>query len=91
MAEFDTVIGIDRLKALHLNDSVKERGSRVDRHAAIGYGAIGKETFGFFVNDPRLSMLPMILETPKGVVEIDGIAEDWDQVNLRTLHSLVGT
>ena len=91
MAEFDTVIGLDRLKALHLNDSVKGCGSRVDRHAAIGYGAIGKEAFGFFVNDPRLSMLPMILETPKGMVEIDGIAEDWDQVNLRTLRSLVGT
>ena len=89
MTEFDTVIGIDRLKAIHLNDSVKGCGSRVDRHAAIGYGAIGKETFGFLVNDPRLAGLPMILETPKGEVEIDGKTEDWDDVNLRTLRSLV--
>ena len=89
MADFDAVIGIDRLKAIHLNDSVKGCGSRIDRHAAIGYGAIGKEAFGFIVNDPRLAGLPMILETPKGEVEIDGKTEDWDDVNLRTLQSLI--
>lgn len=89
MAEFDAVIGIDRLKAFHLNDSVKGCASRVDRHAAIGYGEIGKEPFGFIVNDPRFAELPMILETPKGNVEIDGIPEEWDIVNLRTLRELI--
>lgn len=87
--DFDAIIGIDRLKAIHLNDSVKECGSRVDRHAAIGFGSIGEKAFGLLVNDPRLSKLPMILETPKGTVEIDGKTEDWDEVNLRTLRSLV--
>ena len=89
MSEFGTVIGIDRLKAFHLNDSVKGCGSRVDRHAAIGHGEIGKEPFGFIVNDSRFSNLPMILETPKGTVEIDGNLEDWDAVNLRTLQGLI--
>ena len=86
--EFDRVIGIDRLEAFHLNDSVKELGSRVDRHEAIGFGHIGREPFGFFINDPRFIRHPMYLETPKGTVTIGDKTEEWDAINLRTLHEL---
>ncbi|MDO5580135.1 MAG: deoxyribonuclease IV [Planctomycetia bacterium] len=89
MEEFDRIIGIARLKAFHLNDSVKGCGSRVDRHEAIGYGMIGKEPFGFFLNDPRFKNHPMYLETPKGETEIDGKIFDWDTVNLKTLRNLI--
>ena len=85
MAEFDRVIGLDRLEAFHLNDSVKGLGSRVDRHEAIGHGQIGREPFGFFVRDTRFARHPMYLETPKGTVEMEGRTESWDVVNLRTL------
>ena len=87
--QFDEIIGLDRLKAFHLNDSVKGIGSRVDRHAHIGHGALGLEPFRLIVNDPRFAELPMYLETPKGTVEIEGETLDWDAVNLRTLKSLV--
>jgi deoxyribonuclease-4 len=90
MAEFDRIIGLNRLKALHLNDSVKERASRVDRHAAIGRGMIGLDAFRFIVNDRRFVELPMVLETPKGTVEVDGETVEWDVVNLRTLRGLMG-
>jgi len=89
MADFDKIIGLDRLWAFHLNDSVKGLGSKVDRHEAIGCGKIGKEPFGFIVNDPRFAETPMYLETPKGTVEIEGRLEDWDTVNLRTLRGLL--
>ena len=88
MTEFDRIIGIDRLKAFHLNDSVRENAFRVDRHAHIGYGKIGREPFGFIVTDPRFAETPMYLETPKGTAELDGQQLDWDVVNLRTLRSL---
>ncbi|MBQ6620894.1 MAG: deoxyribonuclease IV [Thermoguttaceae bacterium] len=88
MAEFDRIIGIDRLRAFHLNDSVRENASRIDRHAHIGYGKIGREPFGFIVTDPRFAETPMYLETPKGTTELDGQPLDWDVVNLRTLRSL---
>jgi len=87
--QFDKIIGLDRLMAFHLNDSVKGIGSRVDRHAHIGQGALGLEPFRFLVNDPRFADLPMYLETPKGTVEVDGEVLDWDVVNLRTLKSLL--
>jgi len=89
--QFDKTIGLDRLMAFHLNDSVKGIGSRVDRHAHIGYGALGLEPFRFLVNDARFAELPMYLETPKGTVEIDGEILDWDVVNLRTLKSLLAS
>lgn len=88
-AEFDALIGLDRIKAFHLNDSVRECGSRVDRHAAIGFGKIGTEPFRLIVNDSRFAELPMYLETPKGITEIDGVEQEWDTVNLRTLRELV--
>ena len=87
-AQFDKIIGLDRLMAFHLNDTVKGIGSRVDRHAHIGHGALGLEPFRFLVNDPRFADLPMYLETPKGIVETNGEILDWDVVNLRTLKTL---
>ena len=62
--EFDRVIGLDRLCALHLNDSKNPVGSHKDRHERIGEGALGTRTFSAIVSEPRLSGLPMILETP---------------------------
>ena len=64
--EFDDTIGLKYLHAFHLNDTDKECGSRVDRHTHIGQGKIGKEAFGFLVNDERFKDMPGILETPKG-------------------------
>jgi deoxyribonuclease-4 len=86
--QFDKIVGLDRLRAFHLNDSVKGIGSRVDRHAHIGHGALGLEAFRFLVNDPRFAALPMYLETPKGTVKVNGETLDWDVVNLRTLKSI---
>ena len=63
--EFDRVIGPQYLKAIHLNDSKKDVGSRVDRHETIGNGFIGKEFFARFMNDPRFDDMPIILETPE--------------------------
>jgi deoxyribonuclease-4 len=63
-ADFDHVIGLDRLRAFHLNDSKRPLGSRVDRHARIGEGLIGTRPFARLVNDPRFAALPGLLETP---------------------------
>lgn len=61
---FDRVIGLDRLKAIHINDSMNPMGSHKDRHAKIGEGTIGLEAFGRIVRHPALQGLPFILETP---------------------------
>ncbi|NBW97725.1 MAG: deoxyribonuclease IV, partial [Planctomycetia bacterium] len=58
LGEFDAEIGLDRLVAIHANDSKKDRGSRVDRHEAIGKGRIGREAFRLLVNEPRLRGIP---------------------------------
>jgi deoxyribonuclease-4 len=71
--EFDKVIGLDRLKALHLNDSKNPFASHKDRHEKIGEGTIGVETFEKIVNHPVLSQLPMFLETPN---ELDGYKKE---------------
>jgi deoxyribonuclease-4 len=84
MQELDTVVGLDRLKVVHLNDSKKGFGSRVDRHEHIGRGAIGLEAFRLVVTDRRLRELPMFLETPKGKVG----RRRWDAVNLGILKRL---
>lgn len=81
--DFDAIIGLKYLKALHLNDSKKERGSRVDRHDHIGKGLIGLDSFRFIMNDDRFTHIPKILETPK---EKD-LAED--VLNLKTLRDLI--
>lgn len=67
--EFDSVIGLERLKAVHLNDSMNPLGARKDRHEKIGQGFIGAEAFGRLVNHPALRDLPFYLETPN---ELDG-------------------
>lgn len=85
MSEFDRLIGIDRIRAFHLNDSKKALGSRVDRHEHIGEGFLGLEPFRHIVNDPRFAEIPMYLETNKG--ERDG--ENLDTINLRTLRGLI--
>ncbi|MFN8858569.1 MAG: deoxyribonuclease IV [Planctomycetaceae bacterium] len=84
--EFDRRIGLNRIRAFHLNDSVKGLGSRVDRHARIGGGQLGLEPFRLLLNDPRFTAIPMYLETPKGEEE----GEQLDAINLRTLRALIG-
>ncbi len=64
LEEFDKIIGIDRLKVLHINDSKNPRGSRKDRHENIGFGHIGFETLNYIVHHPQLTEIPKILETP---------------------------
>ena len=64
LLNFDREIGLEKLVALHLNDSKNECGARKDRHELIGKGSIGLETFSEIVNDERLQKLPLILETP---------------------------
>ncbi|MBQ4097424.1 MAG: deoxyribonuclease IV, partial [Clostridia bacterium] len=64
LREFDRVVGIDRLRAIHLNDSMNPRESRKDRHAKIGEGYIGREAISAIINHPSLRALPFYLETP---------------------------
>lgn len=71
--EFDRIIGLDRLKAIHMNDSLNERGSHKDRHAKIGEGKIGADALIRVINHPRLKGLPFFLETPN---ELDGYAQE---------------
>ena len=73
LTEFDRVIGLSRLKALHINDSLNPCGARKDRHARIGEGTLGIETFRRIVNHPALQGLPMVLETPN---ELPGYAKE---------------
>lgn len=64
LAEFDRIIGLDRLKVVHVNDSKNVRGAHKDRHANIGQGYIGFDSLNYIVHHPQLEMLPKILETP---------------------------
>jgi deoxyribonuclease-4 len=81
--EFDRVIGLDRLAALHLNDSKTALGSRVDRHEHIGKGKIGLDAFRFIMRDRHFRKIPKVLETPKG----KDLAED--VANMKTLRGLL--
>ncbi len=81
--EFDRVIGLDRLAAIHLNDSKTAPGSRVDRHEHIGKGKIGLEAFRFIMRNSRFRRIPKVLETPKGKDLREDVA------NLKTLRSLL--
>ena len=83
MQEFDDIIGIEKLKCFHMNDSKKELGSRVDRHEHIGKGFIGLEGFRNIMNDKRLATIPKILETPKGKEQLE------DLENLDVLKNLI--
>ena len=82
-SRFDRIIGLQRLKFFHINDSKRPLGSRVDRHQHIGKGEIGLSGFGLLLNDPRFRDHPMVLETPKG----KELKED--KKNLRVLRSLI--
>lgn len=73
LAEFDRVIGLVRLRAVHLNDSLNPCGAHKDRHARIGEGTLGQETFRRIINHPALRNLPFVLETPN---ELDGYARE---------------
>jgi deoxyribonuclease-4 len=84
MRAFDRTIGLKRLRAFHVNDSLKPQGSRVDRHAHLGRGCLGLEPFRLLVNDRRFRNRPMVLETPKEEGDTD-----MDTVNLGVLHGLV--
>lgn len=64
MARFDRIVGLRYLKGMHLNDSKKDTGSRVDRHASLGEGTLGLDPFRWIMRDPRLDDIPLILETP---------------------------
>lgn len=83
MEAFDWLVGLSRLRVLHLNDSKQDLGSRVDRHEHIGKGFLGLSPFRFILNDRRLRSLPMILETPK-----DGDPVAADRCNLAILRRL---
>ncbi len=83
MEIFDNIVGLERLKAVHLNDCKKDLGSRKDRHEHIGKGFIGLEGFRHVLNDHRLAGLPGLLETPKGNVLHE------DRENLAVLRSLI--
>ena len=77
LEEFDKIIGIDRLKAIHLNDSMNPMGAHKDRHAKIGEGYIGFEALMKFIKMPQLDGLPINLETPN---EIDGYAKEIEMI-----------
>jgi deoxyribonuclease-4 len=83
----ESTIGLDRVKVLHLNDSKKPLGSRVDRHEHIGKGEIGLEGFRPFVRDNAFKNTPKILETEKGKCPETG--RDYDAINLETLQGLL--
>jgi deoxyribonuclease IV len=85
--ELDATVGADRVKVIHVNDSKKGLGSRVDRHDHIGRGEIGLDGFRPFVRDKTFKNVPKIIETPKEGTSEDG--REWDAVNLETLRSLI--
>ena len=78
--EFDETIGFKYLKGMHLNDDKKEHGSRIDRHASLGLGTLGKEFFIRLVNDPRFDDIPLILETPDEAIWGEEIAWLYQQI-----------
>lgn len=81
--EFDEIIGLERLNCIHMNDTKKELGSRVDRHEHIGEGFIGLDGFSNLMNDKKLEDIPKILETPKGKEQLE------DLKNLEVLKQLI--
>lgn len=83
MKRFEALVGIENLLAIHLNDSAKDLGSKVDRHESLGKGYIGLKSFGMLLNDHRLANVPMVLETPKGETNAS------DKRNLRLIRELI--
>jgi len=88
MRTLNRLVGIRRIVAVHLNDSKRELGSRVDRHEHIGVGKIGKKAFARLLNDRRFRGKPMYLETPK--CDHPKTGKPWDVVNLRRLRRMMG-
>lgn len=86
VAELEKHVGLENLRAVHVNDSKKDCGSRVDRHEHIGLGFIGEAGFKRFLASSAFKELPMYLETAKEKEEASG--EDWDVINLRKLREL---
>ena len=84
--EFSNIIGIDRLKLFHINDSKNKPGSKIDRHDHPGRGTIGLKPLSFFLNDPKFVRHPFLLETPK---EVDENGADMDTVNMKLLESTI--
>ena len=82
--QLNQTVGLAKVKALHLNDSKKPLGSRVDRHEHIGRGEMGLAPFRHLMNDRRFARKPMYLETPKGEEK----GKDLDAINLATLRRL---
>lgn len=83
MKEFDYLIGLDRLRLIHLNDSKRECGSKIDRHEHIGKGRIGTAGFSLILNSPKFKHIPFILETPKFN------DDEADILNLKTVRRLI--
>lgn len=84
MEKFDEILGLNNLYLIHLNDSKKGLGSRIDRHEHIGKGMIGTLAFKEIMNDKRLEAVPKILETPKAKGDTD-----YDMINLKVLRNMV--
>ena len=84
MAEFDSIVGLDNLKCIHVNDTKVECGARVDRHAHIGEGSISLEGFAAIINNGWSEDFPFILETPEN-------GTDWDRINLEKLIEMTQT
>jgi deoxyribonuclease-4 len=89
LTEFDRIVGLDKIKTFHFNDSKFELGSQKDRHAHIGDGFIGLEGFANFVNDPRWANHSAHLETPKTEEDEAGNEIEMDVVNLARLRELI--
>ncbi len=85
MKDLARIVGRWRIQVVHLNDSKKDLGSRVDRHDHIGHGKIGLDGFRPFLRDKELRQVPMVIETPKAKAP-DG--REWDEVNIETLRRL---
>ncbi len=85
MGQFDRTIGLKHLRVMHLNDSKKPLGSRVDRHTHLGHGFVGLAVFRFICQNPQFAQLPKILETPK---DLAPNGEPWDRNNLDVLLAL---
>ncbi len=86
ISQLETTQVLERISAIHINDSKKECGTRVDRHEHIGLGFIGPDGMQRFLRSAPFKSLPMYLETPKGIDEESGL--DWDVKNLATLRRL---
>ncbi len=82
--QFDATVGLNYLKVIHVNDSKKKLGSRVDRHEHIGKGELGIEPFRLLFNDPRFFAIPKILETPKE-------SDQEDIVNMQTIKDVINS